>query len=167
MASADFEPAMISIADANQLSGRPDLNARIPRRTWCDTDCLDQCHDGDDQQRLHDLLPRLVAVFGTTSALWNCDGSRKVHREAIAKLGWPRISDLRSESAVEHRGIRFVLLTTIVRRQWRVAVYIKENDAVERTVKGSRLNAEAAARAMIDRLLGMPERVAGEPNKQS
>ena len=45
---------------------------------------------------------------------------------------------------MEHRGIKFVLRTTIVRRQWLVAVYIKENDAVERTVKGSRLNAQAA-----------------------
>ena len=58
---------------------------------------------------------------------------------------------------MEYRGIKFVLRTTIVRRQWRVVVYIKENDQVERTVKGSRLEAEAAARAMINRLLGMAE----------
>ncbi len=58
---------------------------------------------------------------------------------------------------MEYRGIRFVLRTTIVRGQWRVAVYIRENDPVERTVKGSRRDAEAAARAMINRLLSMPE----------
>ena len=58
---------------------------------------------------------------------------------------------------MEYRGIRFVLRTTIVRGQWRVVVYIRENDPVERTVKGSRRDAEAAARAMINRLLSMPE----------
>jgi hypothetical protein len=58
---------------------------------------------------------------------------------------------------VEYRGIRYVLRTTIVRQQWRVAVYKHESEPVERTVKGSRRDAERVARAMIDRLLDMPE----------
>ena len=54
---------------------------------------------------------------------------------------------------LEYRGIRYALRTSIVRRQWRVVVYITENEPVERTVTGSRVYAEAAARAMIERLL--------------
>ena len=38
MASADFEPARVSLADANQLSGRPDTGARIPGRSSRDAD---------------------------------------------------------------------------------------------------------------------------------
>ena len=53
----------------------------------------------------------------------------------------------------EHRGIRFALRTGIVRRQWRVVVYIRENEPIERTMKGSRWEAEAVVRGMIDKLL--------------
>jgi len=58
---------------------------------------------------------------------------------------------------VEYKGIRYALRTSIVRGQWRVAVYIEESEPVERTVRGSRVQAETAARAMIDRLLAIPD----------
>lgn len=54
---------------------------------------------------------------------------------------------------MEYKGVRYALRTSIVRRRWQVAVYIEESEPVERTVNGSRLEAEAAARAMIDDLL--------------
>jgi hypothetical protein len=57
---------------------------------------------------------------------------------------------------VEYRGIRYALRTSIVRAQFRVAVYIDEDVPIERTVKGSRSDAEAVAKAMIDRLLTLP-----------
>jgi hypothetical protein len=58
---------------------------------------------------------------------------------------------------VEYRGIRYAVRTSIVRRKWRVAVYINENEPVERTVTGSRLDAERVAQVMIDRLLDLPK----------
>ena len=54
-----------------------------------------------------------------------------------------------------YRGVRYELRARIVRREWRVAVYINEEQPVERTIKGSRADAEFAVRAMIDRLLGI------------
>lgn len=59
---------------------------------------------------------------------------------------------------MEYRGIRYAVRTSIVRRQWRVAVYIDDNEPVERTITGSRLDAESAARVMIDRLLDLPHK---------
>ena len=54
---------------------------------------------------------------------------------------------------MDYRGVRYALQTSIVRRQWKVVVYIKENEPVERTVTGSRRQAEAVAHTLIDRLL--------------
>ena len=53
---------------------------------------------------------------------------------------------------MEYKGIRYALRTSIVRGQFRGAVFIDEDVPIERTIKGSRRDAEALAHAMIDRL---------------
>ena len=58
---------------------------------------------------------------------------------------------------MEYRGIRYALRTTIVRRQWKIAVYKTESDTVERTATGSRYEAERVAMDIIDRLLNIPK----------
>ena len=68
---------------------------------------------------------------------------------------------------MEYRGIRYALRTSIVRRQWRVAVYIQESEPMERNVTGSRLKAEEVARAMIDRMLAKSEQVQPAIRSQS
>jgi hypothetical protein len=57
---------------------------------------------------------------------------------------------------VEYKGIRYALRTSIVRGQFRVAVYKDDDVPIERTVRGSRRDAETVAHAMIDRLLNLP-----------
>ena len=56
---------------------------------------------------------------------------------------------------MRYKGVAYVVRTSIVRDKWNVAIYINENAPmpIERTVKGSKLKAEAAVKTMIDRLL--------------
>ena len=58
---------------------------------------------------------------------------------------------------MEYRGIRYAIRTSIVRARFLVAVYKDEDVPIERAVKGSRRDAEAVAKAMIDRFLGLPD----------
>ena len=52
---------------------------------------------------------------------------------------------------MEHRGIRYAIRVGIARDQWRVAVYLAYKELPEeRTVVGTRQDAEIAARSMID-----------------
>jgi hypothetical protein len=55
---------------------------------------------------------------------------------------------------VEHRGVRYAILVGTARQQWRVAVYHLPNQLPkERTVVGTREDAEITARSMINALL--------------
>jgi hypothetical protein len=52
---------------------------------------------------------------------------------------------------MEHRGIRYAIRIGIAREQWRVAVFIPgKRLPEERTVFGTRKDAETTARSMID-----------------
>jgi hypothetical protein len=54
---------------------------------------------------------------------------------------------------MQYRGVRYELRTSIVRHEWKVAIYIEENKPVERTIKGSRREAEVKTEDIIGRLL--------------
>jgi hypothetical protein len=52
---------------------------------------------------------------------------------------------------VEHRGVRYAILVGTSRQQWRVAIFPVPNElAKERTVVGTREDAEITARSMIN-----------------
>jgi hypothetical protein len=59
---------------------------------------------------------------------------------------------------MKYRRIQYAVRTTIARDKWRVAIYIEPKKPIERTVNGSKREAEAAAKVMIDRLLKPSER---------
>ena len=59
---------------------------------------------------------------------------------------------------MKYRRIQYAIRTTIARYKWRVAIYIEQDKPIERTVNGSKREAEAAAKVMIDRLLKPSER---------
>jgi hypothetical protein len=58
---------------------------------------------------------------------------------------------------MQYRDVRYELRAAIVRHEWKVAIYIEENKPVQRTVKGSRREAQAIV-GIIDRLLRPSER---------
>jgi hypothetical protein len=52
---------------------------------------------------------------------------------------------------MEHRGVRYAILLGTAREQWRVAIYPVPNQLPkERTVAGTREDAETTARSMIN-----------------
>jgi hypothetical protein len=52
---------------------------------------------------------------------------------------------------MEHRGVRYVIRKGIEREQWRAAIYLPGNRlSKERTVFGTREDAEITARSMIN-----------------
>jgi hypothetical protein len=52
---------------------------------------------------------------------------------------------------MEHRGVRYAVLLGAAREQWRVAIYPVPNQLPkERTVVGTREDAEITARSMIN-----------------
>ena len=59
---------------------------------------------------------------------------------------------------MQYRDVRYELRAAIVRHEWKVAIYIEENKPVQRTVKGSRREAQAIVEGIIDRLLRPSER---------
>jgi hypothetical protein len=59
---------------------------------------------------------------------------------------------------MQYRGVRYELRTGIVRHEWKVAIYIEESKPVQRTVKGSRREAQATVEGIIDRLLRPSEK---------
>jgi hypothetical protein len=55
---------------------------------------------------------------------------------------------------IEHRGIRYAIRIGIERAQWRVAIHLPgQRKPKERTVFGTRKDAETTARSMIDACL--------------
>jgi hypothetical protein len=54
-------------------------------------------------------------------------------------------------SLMEYRGVRYAILLGITREQWRVAIHTVPNEVPkERTVFGTREDAELTARSMIN-----------------
>lgn len=53
---------------------------------------------------------------------------------------------------MEYKGIRYTIRTCIVRQQWSIGVHPPNADALEKVVKGTRLQAERQAFSMIDGL---------------
>jgi hypothetical protein len=51
---------------------------------------------------------------------------------------------------MEHRGVRYTIGIGIEREQWRVAIHPPGGSPAERTVFGTREDAETQARAMIN-----------------
>ncbi len=52
---------------------------------------------------------------------------------------------------MEHRGVRYAILLGTAREQWRVAIYpVADQLPQERTVFGTREDAESTARSMIN-----------------
>jgi hypothetical protein len=52
---------------------------------------------------------------------------------------------------MEHRGVRYAIRIGIARGQWRVAIYLPDNELPkETTVVGTRRDAEIAANRIID-----------------
>jgi len=52
---------------------------------------------------------------------------------------------------MEHRGVRYAIRIGIAREQWRVAIHFPDRGLpVERTVFGTREDAETEARSMIN-----------------
>ena len=54
---------------------------------------------------------------------------------------------------MQYRDVRYELRAGIVRHEWKVAIYIEDNKPVERTIMGSRREAEVKTEEIIDRLL--------------
>ena len=50
---------------------------------------------------------------------------------------------------MHYKNVRYELRAGIVRREWKVAIYIEENNPVQRTVLGSRREAEDKTEVII------------------
>ena len=53
---------------------------------------------------------------------------------------------------MEYKGIRYTIRTCIVRQQWSIGIHPPNAKTLEKTVKGTRLEAERHAFSMIDAL---------------
>ena len=63
---------------------------------------------------------------------------------------------------MEYKGVRYAILLGTARQQWRVAIYLVPNQLPkERTVVGTREDAEITARSMIAAWLKKAARRAG------
>jgi hypothetical protein len=66
---------------------------------------------------------------------------------------------------MEHRGIRYAIRIGIAREQWRVVIYIPgKRLPEERTVFGTRKDAETTARSMINAWLKKRDEARGIAN---
>jgi hypothetical protein len=51
---------------------------------------------------------------------------------------------------MDYKGIRYTIRTCIERQKWSIGIHPRNVEAIERTVKGTRLEAERRAFSMID-----------------